>query len=149
MYEHVVEHLPQTRHSKAQSTLHKATNKYVPTVARQRKQAKLARASMSSSTYAARGVLKTDKEIEICPAKYPTTRHKAAEAGVMREGLAFIFNLNKIEHCSFSPSFLFFRTCMRRPGCFPGAWSSWIFASRQFAQKIMDLSVHFIGIMFY
>ena len=31
-----------------------------------------------------------------------------------------------LQHCSFSPSFQYvFRTCTRRPGCFPGAWSSW------------------------
>ena len=42
-----------------------------------------------------------------------------------------------------------FRTCMRRPGCFCGAWSSWIFATRQFAPKIVDLSVRVIRFLFH
>ena len=48
---------------------------------------------------------------------------------------------------SLRPSYVF-RTCLPRPGCFPGAWSSWDFASRQFAPKIVDLSVRFIHSQF-
>ena len=85
----------------------KQQSKYVPTRARQRKQqTELTRASLSSSVYTARCVLKTNEEIPICPAKIYNHTHKAAEAGVMLEGLACISNLNKVQHCSFSPSFL-------------------------------------------
>ena len=45
---------------------------------------------------------------------------------VTRERFAIISNFNKIKRCPFSPSFFYvFRTCMRHPGCSPGAWSSW------------------------
>ena len=44
--------------------------------------------------------------------------------------------------------FYAFRTCMRCPGGIPGAWSSLGFASRQFAPKIVDLSVRFISVSF-
>ena len=57
---------------------------------------------MSSSIYTARYVLKTNRSIEICPPKNTTT-HKAADAGVIREGLASITNLRKTQHSSFSP----------------------------------------------
>ena len=53
------------------------------------KQTELVKASMSLSIHIARFVLKTNQEIEICQAKYETT-HKAAKAGVTREGLAYI-----------------------------------------------------------
>ena len=69
----------------------------------------------------------------------------------MREGLAFISNINERQHWYFSPPFL--RICLSciygRPGCSPGAWSSWVFASCQFAPKIVGLSVRFIRILFY
>ena len=74
-----------------------------------------AESQMSSSVYAARCVIKTNVRNPILPGpqKYLTT-HKAALAGVVREGFAFIPYLNEI-HCSFS----------RPQGCFHGAWSSW------------------------
>ena len=49
---------------------------------------------------------------------------------------------------SLRPSYVF-RTCMRRPDCFTGALSSWIFVNRQFAPKIVDLSVRVIHVLFY
>ena len=41
----------------------------------------------------------------------------------MREGFAFVSNPNKMQYCSFSPTFLcmYFVSCMRRPGCVPVA----------------------------
>ena len=39
--------------------------------------------------------------------------------------------------------FYVLRTCVRRPDCFPGPWTSWICASPQLAPKIVDLSVRF------
>ena len=35
-------------------------------------------------------------------------------------------------------------TCVLRPVCFPGAWSSWHFASRLFAPKMLDVSTYYI-----
>ena len=103
------------------------------------KQAELATVRMSSSIFTVRFVLKT--KIFFFARQQYTTTHKAAEAGVMREGLAFISNLNVKHNSALSlRPFYVFRTCMRRPGCFPGAWSSCIFAIRQFAPKIVDLS---------
>ena len=79
MYEDI-EHLPQTQHSKAQSALHKEAAHQVRAEQSATAQAgrELARASMSSSIYTARCVLKTNEEIEVCTAKYTTTQ-KAAE----------------------------------------------------------------------
>ena len=74
------------------------------------KQTEVPRASMSSSIYTARCVLKTIVEIEICSA-YKNV------AGVFRGGFACTL-------CSFSPSFLF-RPYMRRPGFLGGPWGSW------------------------
>ena len=76
MYGHVVEHLPQAQHSTAQHSTAQRNQpctqqqiKYVPIRARQRKQeqTELVRASMSSSIYTARRVVKTNEEIEIFP----------------------------------------------------------------------------------
>ena len=72
---------------------------------------------------------------------------KAAEAGVMREGLAFNSNLNKIQHALSLRPFYLFRSCILRPGCMPGAWSSWSYARRQFAPKIMELSLRLIRVL--
>ena len=61
-------------------------------------------------------------------------------AGVMREGLAFISNINSIQEYFFPLPFLF-RTCIRRPGCFPAACSSWHL--EVVSLKIMNLCVRF------
>ena len=62
--------VPQARHSTAQSARTKPQSKYVPIRARQRKQADRFGEGQhtSSSIYTARRVLKTNEEIEICPA---------------------------------------------------------------------------------
>ena len=44
----------------------------------------------------------------------------------------------------FLRSFHVFRTCIRRPGCYLGAWSSWHLQVVSFAPKILALSVSFI-----
>ena len=151
MYEHVVvENLSQTEQE--QGAISPVQISKASTCRSERDnasgQTELARASVSSSICTARCVFKTNEEIEIHPAKYIyITTHKVVEPGVMREWFAFISSLDSIQHCSFSP-FYAFRTCIGRPGYFPGAWSSWIFASCQFEPKIVDLSVRFIRILF-
>ena len=87
-----------TANTKQQGTIspahHQRASTCRPKADNASKQTELARASMSSSIYTARYVLKTNRSIEICPAKNTAT-HKAADAGVIREGLAFITNLSK------------------------------------------------------
>ena len=68
------------------------------------------------------------------------------ESDLMREKYTFISNLLGTA-ISLRPLYVF-RTCTGRPGCFPGAWSSWIFASRQFAPKIVNASVRFSRLLF-
>ena len=97
-----------TQHSEARSALHKAANKV--------------RADQSATTQASRqswrelacrrafiiqlAAFSKRRKISKYVRQKNATTHKVAEAGVMREGLAFIYNVNKIKHCSFSPSFV-------------------------------------------
>jgi len=94
------------------------------------KQAELARASMSSSIYTARCVLETNEEIEICPAKiYNHSQSSWSWCRARRTRLQLHAQSTLL---FLSVLFYVFRTCMRRPGCFP-AWSSYTCATRQFA----------------
>ena len=140
MYEHVVEHLtsttaPQEQHSTAQST---PTSSKASTRRSERdnasKQTELARATMSSSIYTARCVLKTNEEIEICPAykTYTSTIRKSSLAGVMLP-----------VHCRTLPflSVLFSSSMRAAPTLFSWTMELLPSASRQFAPKTMDLSV--------
>ena len=71
------------------------------------------------------GFSKRTKKLKSVP---PTKNYNfSLSAVVTHEGfICLSFDLNKIQHCSFSPSFFYVcRTCMRRPSCYPGAWSSW------------------------
>ena len=111
----------------------------MPTRARQRKQAELANASMSSNIYTAHCVLKTNKEIKICPANMQPFTKQLKLVWCVKDLPLFPISIGYNSAQSLRP-FCVFRTCMRRPGCFPGAWSSCIFAIRQFAPKIVDLS---------
>ena len=70
------------------------------------KQTELANASMSSSICTARCVLKRTKKSKSAWQKYTTTHKAAAQAVVTGKELAFISNIKKIQHYSFSPSFL-------------------------------------------
>ena len=70
-------------------------------------------------------------------------------AGVMREGFAFSFDLNMIQHCPFSPSFLCISYMHAASGLSSRSMELLAFASRQFASKIVDLSVRFIRILCY
>ena len=86
--------------------------------------------------------------------KYSTILYSHS-AGVMREGFAFSFDLNKIQFSLSPSSYMYlFSTCMRHPGYYPEAWRllSWTmellaFESRRFAPKVVDLSVRFIRIL--
>ena len=70
------------------------------------KQTELTNASMSSSIYTARCVLKTNEEIEICLAKIYNHSQCSSSSWCDGQELAFISNIKKIQHYSFSTSFL-------------------------------------------
>ena len=118
---------PHTQHSKAQSALHKAASTCRSARDNASKQRELARANMSSSIYTARCVLKTNEEIEICPTKYtiqpPTKQLKLVSCAKDSPLFPISRSYNTNTALSLCPLHVF-RTCMRRPGCFPGAWSS-------------------------
>ena len=129
--EHLLLHRSQAQHSTAQHSAISPAQSSKPSTCRSErddasKQTESAIASMSSCIHTARCVPKTNEEIQICRPKKIRERSQSSVAGVIREGLALIYNLNKLQHCSSSPSFLWFLydTCMRRPGCFAGSWSS-------------------------
>ena len=113
MYVHVVEHVPQTQRSKAQSALHKA--------------AKQVRADQSAITQASRqswqelacrralillaAFSKRTKKSNL-PGKNHTTTHKAAADSPLFPISIKCNTVFSLRH------FYAFRTCMRRPGCF-------------------------------
>ena len=139
IYENVViERLPQTQHSKAQ-----------PIRARQRKQTDRVGERQHIVEHLYSSLRSQKRRNQNLPSKtISTTAHKAAEADMMREDSP-LFPISIIYSSAHSlRPFYIFCTCMRRPGCFPGEWSSWIFASRQFAPKIGDFSDRFIRILF-
>ena len=129
------------KHSTAQSApLHKAA-----------KQAdRVARASMSSSIYI----------IQLAEFAQRTKGSKSARltkisnhsrsslyiAGVMRGGCAFVSNLNKIQQLLFLsvPPTVCISYMHAAPGLFSWSMELLAFATRQFAPKIVDLSVRFI-----
>ena len=94
----------------------------------------LAQASVSSSTYTARGVLKTNEGMGICPAYktvLPFTKH-------------FSWCDVTCTLLPLSPSFRI-RTCMRLPGCFRRPRSSWQLQAPSLRLKLTkDFPVHFI-----
>ena len=122
------------------------------------------RASMSSSIYAARCVLKTNEEIEIFPANYTTTHQAAVKLTWYAKGTP-LFSISIRYNIALSLRlFYVFRTCVRRPGCFPGAcipymraacrlfsWSMELlgFCKSSVVPEIVDPSVLFIRILFY
>ena len=94
------------------------------------KQAQLASASMSLK-HLQLAVFSKRTKIEICPAlkKYAAANHKTACGGVIarRTCFACISNIDKKQHCSFSPSFssmCFVHACGVRD-VFLEPWSSW------------------------
>ena len=93
-----------------------------------------AQASMSSSTYTARCVLKTNEGMEICPA-YKTVQPFTKQLSWCDVTCTLL---------PLSPPFRI-RTCMRRPGCFRRPWSSWQLEAPSLRLKLTtDLPVHFI-----
>ena len=110
IYEHdvVFKHLPQAQHSAigpAQSSKARVRADQSSATQAGRQGWREPRASMSSSSSTARCILETNEEIQICPAYENIQPLTALAVCVMREGFAFISNLNKM-HCSFSLSFL-------------------------------------------
>ena len=78
-----------------------------------------------------------NEEINICPA-YKSIQ--LLSGGVMREGFAFSFDFNKIQYCSFSPSFLCVSYEHAAAGLLHWNMELLAFSSRQFAPRIVDLS---------
>ena len=148
--QHSTAQLSSAQHSTAQPARHKAAEQVradQSATTGQRKQANGVSESqhMPSSIYTACLALKTKKS----KSARPTISKYSHSAGVMRKGFAFSFDLSKIQHGSFSPRPLYVhRTCMRRPGCCRGAWSSWHSQVRKssVAPTIVELSVR---ILFY
>ena len=68
---------------------------------------------------------------------------------MMRKGFGFFSNLNKIQHCSFSLSFLCVSCMHAASGLFSSSLELLAFSSRQFAPKIVKLSVRFVRVLFY
>ena len=106
------------------------------------KQTELARASMSSSICSSQCSQNQQRNRNLPGLqKY---KHSQSLAGVTREGFATISNLNKVEPCSFSPYFLRISHMHAASGLF--SLSMELLQSRQFAPKIVDLSVRSIRI---
>ena len=61
-------------------------------------------------------------------------------AGVMREGSACSSDINKMQRCSFSPSFLCISYIHVASELLSWSMELWTFVSRQFAPKVVDLS---------
>ena len=124
--------VPQEQHSTAQSARTKPQSKYVPIRVRRRKQTELVdnlHSTLSS---------KSERRYRNLPGLY----NHSHSTGVMREGFACSFELNNnMQHCSFSPSFLC-NSCMHAASELL-SWSMELlaFASRQFAPKVVDLSL--------
>ena len=66
----------------------------------------------------------------------------------MREVYAFSFDLNKIQHRSFSPSFLRIAYTHAASGMLSWSMEVLAFASHQCAPKIVHFSARFIRILF-
>ena len=127
--EHVVEHLPQAHLSSAQSALHKAAKQVFAdqsTTTQAGRQSWREPPCRRAFTQLAEFSKRTEKSFFSRPTKvYNSSR--SSLAGVMCEGFAFISNSIRYSTAlSLRPfSMYFVHTCMRRPGCFLGAWSSW------------------------
>ena len=86
---------------------------------------------------------RTEKSNYARPIKRCSYWHQAP--GVMRRVYLCFHSLYL---CPFYQYTYGVRTCMRRPGRFPVAWSSLAFTSRQFLPKIVGLSVRCVHILF-
>ena len=107
MYEHVLSSSIYRKHSTARHNQPCTKQRqYVPTRARQRNQQDRISESYHVAEHLHSLLCSQNKQIEIFPEKCRTTHKTADEAGVMREGLALMSSLNKIQHCFFSPFFL-------------------------------------------
>ena len=109
MYEDVVvEHLPQTHQSKAQSALHKSATQLCAdqsATTQASRQSWRTRACRRAFTQLA-AFSKRTKKSKSAWLKYTTTHNAAAQAGVTGKELAFISNIKKIQNYFVSPSLL-------------------------------------------
>ena len=121
----------------------------MPTRARQRKQADGVGEARAESQHAVDHLYRSlcsqneRRNPNLPGLQKSTSTHKAALAGVMRERFVVIFNLNK-PHCSFSPSFQCISFMHATPGLLSWRMELLVFTSRQFAPKIVEISVRFI-----
>ena len=127
MYEDVVvEHLPQTHQSKAQSALHKSATQVCAdqsATTQASRQSWRTRACRRAFTQLA-AFSKRTKKSKSAWQKYTTTHNAAAQAGVTGKNSP-LFPISRKYNTTLSlRHFYVFLTCMRRPGCFHGAWSS-------------------------
>ena len=68
--------------------------------------------------------LQTNEETAVCPA-YKNAPLLTALVGCAMDLPIVSISIRYTHGSVFTSFFYAFRTCMRRPGCFPGAWSSW------------------------
>ena len=163
LYEHAVEHLPQAQHSTAQHSAISPVQSSKASTCRSERDNASKQDRVGESQHVVEHsysplCCRNERRNRNLPGLHKYRPSRNSLAGVMREGFAYVSNLSKVQHCSFSPSFFccmyrvvwyFVYTRMRRPGCFPGAWSSRHLQARQFAPRIVDLSVLFIRILLY
>ena len=121
--------------------MHKARSTYVPIRVRQ-PQASIHRVGESQHVvqYLHLAVFsKPTKKLKSARANTQCTRYNQKQL-VMREDCAFIYFQSQHDICN---TFFLFCTSwydvyMRRPGCFPGAWSSWHFLQVVSLHLILD-----------
>ena len=110
------------------------------------KRTELARASASSSIYTDRCALQTNREIEPFPAYDNIQPLSCLAGGVMSEGFAFV---SSQDTTLVFLSVLSISYMHAASGLFSWSMELLAFASRQFAPKIVDLSVRFIRFFFF
>ena len=144
--------VPQVQHSTAKSARTRPQSKYpyVPIRVRQRKQADKVWPEPARAVQHLHSTLSSQNEPRnrnLSGLHENNTRvyNYSHSVGVMREGFASSFGLSLRHNTAlFLRPFHVFCTCIRRPGCYLGAWSSWHLQVVSFAPKILALSVSFI-----
>ena len=122
--------VPEVQHSAAQSAGTKPLRKQVFTYVRADQSGTTQPSRLGESQYAVVEIQYefSERRNRNLPGRHKYTIAHKALAGWC-DARRFSLDLNKIQHCSFSPSltmhFVRYGTCMRRPGYYPGARSSW------------------------
>ena len=128
----------------------KHRSKYVPIRVAITQAIKVGESQHAEHLSAARCVLKTNEEIEICPSTKNVQLFLQA-AGDAWTACLYLVPISIRHNTLLSRTSTYFHdACMRRPGCFPGAWSSFLaFASRQFAPNCGAMSASFALFLSY